>query len=66
MEEQQTWEDMEDDYEEGSNEKNIVEQYEKMKNSASQEDQSLQSFRNSTGGNGSPDIKSGEFKLGVG
>lgn len=32
--EQQTWEDMEDDYEE-TNEKNIVFQYEQMKNSNS-------------------------------
>ena len=45
VEEQQTWEDMEDDYD---NEKHILEQYERMKNSSSGgEDPSLQSFRHS-------------------
>ncbi|CDW72225.1 UNKNOWN [Stylonychia lemnae] len=60
--EQQTWEDMEDDYDE-SNEQNILKQYEQMRNSSSG-DKTLKSFEGST--NNSPDIQiqSSEFKLG--
>lgn len=66
VEEQQTWEDMEDEYD---NEKNILEQYERMKNSSSnsQEDHSLQSFRQNSHEDDSQQLYSSEFVVdGVG
>eukprot|EP00347_Sterkiella_histriomuscorum_P008840 403343537 len=60
--EQQTWEDMEDDYDDEQNVANIVMQYEQMKSSSSG-DKTLKSYSNSL--NDSPDcqITSSEFRI---